>query len=158
MDLWAQQFPYKRINFILSFQSWRPIYLGQNQLTASILICVIIQEHLCFGSWFLYKNIDVETATLLIGKRHIKTTYKYTFLVLTFLISYTNFIVCSWALTCKDRIYSAQHSKYHGCWWPGSLLRQDISTHEIDNVEKVSSCLLDDGFQLPVSCQFGGMI
>ena len=25
--------------------------------------------------------------------------------------------------------------QYHGCWCPGSLGRQDISSHDIDNVE-----------------------
>ena len=30
---------------------------------------------------------------------------------------------------------------YHGCWCPGSLRRQDISSHDIDYVEYVTSCL-----------------
>ena len=32
-------------------------------------------------------------------------------------------------LMCRDRIIPVQHSQYHGCWCPGSLWRQDISTH-----------------------------
>ena len=32
-------------------------------------------------------------------------------------------------------IIPVQHSQYHGCWWSGSLRRQDISTHDIDYVE-----------------------
>ena len=36
---------------------------------------------------------------------------------------------------CGNWINSVQHSKYHGCWCPGSLRRQDISTHDIDYVE-----------------------
>ena len=35
-------------------------------------------------------------------------------------------------LKCGHRINPVQHSKYHGCWCPGSLRRQDISTHDID--------------------------
>ena len=31
---------------------------------------------------------------------------------------------------------------YHGCWCPGSLRRQDISSHDIDSVEEVGSCLI----------------
>ena len=42
--------------------------------------------------------------------------------------------------TCEDRINSVQHSQSHGCWCPGSLRRHDISNHDIDYVEKVSSC------------------
>ena len=38
-------------------------------------------------------------------------------------------------LTCGDRIIPVQHSQYRGCWCPGSLCRQDISTHDIDCVE-----------------------
>ena len=38
-------------------------------------------------------------------------------------------------LTYEDRIDSVQHSQYHGCWCPGSVRRQDISTHDIHNVE-----------------------
>ena len=32
------------------------------------------------------------------------------------------------------RIIPVQHNQYHGCWWPGSLRRQDISTHDIDYI------------------------
>ena len=42
---------------------------------------------------------------------------------------------------CGDRVNSVQHSKYHGYWCPGSLRRQDISTHDIDYVELVRFCL-----------------
>ena len=31
---------------------------------------------------------------------------------------------------------------YHGCWCPGSWRRQDISSHDIDHVEEVGSCLI----------------
>ena len=41
--------------------------------------------------------------------------------------------VCT--LNEQGLINSVQHSKYHGCWCPGSLRRQDISTHDIDYVE-----------------------
>ena len=41
---------------------------------------------------------------------------------------------------CGDRINSVEHSKYHSCWCPGSLRRQDISTHDIDYIEWISSC------------------
>ena len=27
-----------------------------------------------------------------------------------------------------------QQSQYHGYWYSGSLCRQDISTHDIDNI------------------------
>ena len=42
---------------------------------------------------------------------------------------------------CGDQINLVHQSKYHGCWCPGSLHHQDISTHDLDYVEKVSSCL-----------------
>ena len=38
-------------------------------------------------------------------------------------------------LMCGDRIIPVQHSQYHGWWCPGSLRRQDTSTHDIDYVE-----------------------
>ena len=38
-------------------------------------------------------------------------------------------------LKCGDRINAVQHCQYHGCWCPGSLRRQDISTHDTDYVE-----------------------
>ena len=42
---------------------------------------------------------------------------------------------------CGDQINSIQHNEYHGCWCPGSLRHQDISTCDIDYVELVSSWL-----------------
>ena len=36
------------------------------------------------------------------------------------------------------RVISVQLGQYHGCWCPGSLRRQDISSHNIDYVEYVS--------------------
>ena len=33
---------------------------------------------------------------------------------------------------CIDWIILVQHSPYHGCWYPGSLRHQQISTHDID--------------------------
>ena len=38
-------------------------------------------------------------------------------------------------ITCRDWINPVQQSKYHGCWCPGSLRPQVISTHDIDYVE-----------------------
>ena len=38
-------------------------------------------------------------------------------------------------LTWGDRINPVQHIKYYGCWCPGSLRRQDNSTHDIDYVD-----------------------
>ena len=43
--------------------------------------------------------------------------------------------------TTGDRINQVQHSKYYGCWCPGSLRRQVISIHDIDYVEPVGICL-----------------
>ena len=37
-------------------------------------------------------------------------------------------------LNVQGRINSVQHSQCHGSWCPGSLRRQDISTHDIDYV------------------------
>ena len=37
-------------------------------------------------------------------------------------------------LTCGDRIIPVQQSQYYGCCCPGSLRRQDISTHDINYV------------------------
>ena len=41
-------------------------------------------------------------------------------------------------LTCGDRVISVELGQYHGCWCPGSLRRQDISSHDIDHVEYVA--------------------
>ena len=38
-------------------------------------------------------------------------------------------------LKCGDRVISVYLGQYHGCWCPGSLRRQDISSHGIDYVE-----------------------
>ena len=40
----------------------------------------------------------------------------------------------------QNWIIPVQHNQYHGCWYSGSLRRQDISTHGIAYVEWVSSC------------------
>ena len=47
--------------------------------------------------------------------------------------------LCLWfkPLTCGDRVNSVQLGQYHGCWCPGSLRRQDISSHHIDSIEYV---------------------
>ena len=37
-----------------------------------------------------------------------------------------------------NRVISVKIGQYHGCWWPGSLRRQDISSHDIDYVKCVS--------------------
>ena len=38
---------------------------------------------------------------------------------------------------CGDRVISVQLGQCHGCWCPGSLRRQDISSHDIDYIEYV---------------------
>ena len=38
-------------------------------------------------------------------------------------------------LTCGDRVISVSLGQYYGCWCPGSLRRQGISSHDIDYVE-----------------------
>ena len=38
---------------------------------------------------------------------------------------------------CGDRVNSVYLGQYHGCWCPGSLRRQDISSHDIDYIEYV---------------------
>ena len=45
---------------------------------------------------------------------------------------------------CGDRVISVEQDQYHGCWCPGSLRRQNISTHDADYVEQVSHCLTRD--------------
>ena len=40
-------------------------------------------------------------------------------------------------LTCVDQVISVWLGQYHGCWCPGFLRRQDISSHDIDYVEYV---------------------
>ena len=44
-------------------------------------------------------------------------------------------------LDVGDRIILVQHNKYHGCSCPGLSRHQDISTHDIDYAEYVSSCI-----------------
>ena len=51
------------------------------------------------------------------------------------------FIVGLSKLTCGDRVISVWLGQNHGCWCPGSLRRQDISSHDIDNIECVSPSL-----------------
>ena len=40
-------------------------------------------------------------------------------------------------LTCGNRVISVLLGQYHGCWCPGSLRRQDISSHDIEYIEYV---------------------
>ena len=47
----------------------------------------------------------------------------------------------TWPLTCWDRVISVWLGQYHGCWCPGSLRCQDISSHDIDYVEYVGTGL-----------------
>ena len=52
--------------------------------------------------------------------------------------------IMKWALLMKSLIavvvgWCWMHSQYHGCWCPGSLHRQDISSHDIDYVEYVGA-------------------
>ena len=51
---------------------------------------------------------------------------------------------------CGNQINLVQHSKY-GCWCPGALRRQDISTHDIDYVEYRSSSCHTWG-RIPTTC------
>ena len=44
-------------------------------------------------------------------------------------------------LNARDRVISVKLCQYHGSWCPGSLRRQDISSHDIYFVEYVGSCL-----------------
>ena len=45
-------------------------------------------------------------------------------------------------LTCGDRVISVKLGQYHGCWCPSYLRRQDISSHDVDHVDYVGSCLI----------------
>ena len=38
---------------------------------------------------------------------------------------------------CGDRVNSVYLGQYHGYWCPGSLRRQDISSHDTDYIEYV---------------------
>ena len=38
-------------------------------------------------------------------------------------------------LNVRDRVFSVSLCQYHGCWYPNSLLHQDISIHDIDYVK-----------------------
>ena len=40
-------------------------------------------------------------------------------------------------LTLNVRVNSVYLGQYHGCWCPGSLRRQDMSSHDIDYIEYV---------------------
>ena len=44
-------------------------------------------------------------------------------------------------LTCGDRVISVSLGQYHGCWCPGSLRRQGISSNDIDCIEYVGPSL-----------------
>ena len=76
-------------------------------------------------------NVALATATVLSSLWHHCVYNKLIVIV----------IYISSPLTCGDRVNSVQHNKYHGCWCTGSLRRQNISTHDIDYVEQVRSCL-----------------
>ena len=49
--------------------------------------------------------------------------------------------ICYLPLTCGDRSISVYLGQYHGCWCPGSLRGQDISSHDIDYIEYVGPSL-----------------
>ena len=51
------------------------------------------------------------------------------------------FLACGHALTLNMRVISVYLGQYHGCWCPGSLRRQDISSHDIDYIEYVGPSL-----------------
>ena len=38
-------------------------------------------------------------------------------------------------MTCGDQVISFKLGQYHGCWCPGSIRRQDISSRDIDYIE-----------------------
>ena len=59
--------------------------------------------------------------------------------------------------TCGDRVISVYLGQYHGCWCPGSLLRQDIGSHDIEYLEYVDRSLTWGRVLVPVSNQCGGM-
>ena len=50
-------------------------------------------------------------------------------------------VVLELTLTCRDRVISVSLGQYQGYWCPGSLRRQDISSHDIDYVECVGPSL-----------------
>ena len=54
-------------------------------------------------------------------------------------------------LTCGDRIILVKHSQYHACWCPANARSQGISTHDVDYVELVSSCLTKKISTTPVT-------
>ena len=72
-------------------------------------------------------------------------------------------ILCTWQkyLIFPDKQQSSlsRLDQHHGCWWPGSLRRQVISSHDIDYVKyAVFFFLMVTGFQLPLSHQCRGII
>ena len=57
------------------------------------------------------------------------------------ILKYISFIIIL-TLNMRGPSYLCLLHQYHSCWCPGSLCRQGTSSHDIDNVEWVSPCLI----------------
>ena len=76
--------------------------------------------------------------------------YKYMFISsreLRWFGSFTYFFM-------DDKDQFILHIQYHGCWWPGSLCRQGISSHGIDPVLSKHSAFSKRKVKLPLICDF----
>ena len=91
---------------------WRPFCFGLNKLNIELTIQVLL-----FEIWNTYNTPPV-LCTLCAQQFSYKKFHDLTFNV--------------WG-----RVISVWLGQYHGCWCPGSLRRQDISSHDIDYVEYV---------------------
>ena len=49
----------------------------------------------------------------------------------------------------KDKNIHIAHSQYHGCWWPGGIRSQGISSNGIDLVFAEYSSLNTKRFHIP---------
>ena len=53
----------------------------------------------------------------------------------------SNYLMPFWLLICGDWVTLVWQGQYHGCWCLGSLHSQVVSTHDIDYVEWLATCL-----------------
>ena len=127
-----QTFSFKKIYLKISSAKWRPSCLGLNVL---IMCCLTAPNPYQNWSWLVISevlshgpedNVTVSVQDINSLNERVKHSEAQPNLLETSELKPS---------TCGDRINSVQPREYHGCWCPGSLRRQDISTHDIDNVD-----------------------
>ena len=87
------------------------------------LLYIISQADSLFGQSIVYAH----------NKRYMKSLHKHNDIWVVLHLIWPPIVLFGQSI--GDRVNSVQLGQYHGCWCPGSLRRQDISSHDIDYVE-----------------------